>query len=421
MKSLLVFVLIMSLLLSSCAASAPQRSETEDPAAGAEPLGPVPGDGLGQLREEADDPAGEPAETGTDAKKRLAEMSLREKVGQLFLIRPDSLEPSLTPEQISDPTRFGVTEASEAMRSMLARYPAGGFVFFGKNLTDPSALRDYMLSLSSVSPLPPLFAVDEEGGLVSRVANCDRFGVDNIGFMAEIGASGDPGRAYDAGKYIGGYLASFGFHLNFAPVADLNTNPYNIVIGDRAFGSDPDIVSSLVAAFLKGQREQGVVGCLKHFPGHGDTSADTHEDYVSVWKSWEELQRAELIPFTENFSGADLVMVAHITLPHVTDDGLPASLSRELITDRLKHELGYTGLVTTDALDMGAIRKNYSSAEAAVLAIEAGVDILLMPYDYAEAFEGVLHAVQSGRISESRLDESVLKILELKQQYSLIP
>ena len=163
------------------------------------------------------------------------------------------------------------------------------------------------------------------------------------------------------------------------------------------------------------------MSCAKHFPGHGDTAGDTHDGYVSVTKTWDELKSCELIPFIAAMkAGTDMIMAAHITAVNVTDDGLPASLSKELITDRLRGELGYQGVVITDSLAMGAIENKYSSADAAVKAIAAGVDIVLIPMDYRAAFEGVRKAVEDGTISKERLDESVLRILNLKEQYGIL-
>ena len=421
MKRLLTFLMIFSLLLSSCGSNPEAVPDPNDTAPSDDTQPPLPDDSANPDSETETAGGNVEAENRrSPAEKHLAEMSLRDKIGQLFIIRPDSLEPSLRPEQVSDPDRYGMTGATDGMLSTLEEYPAGGIAFFGKNLSDSASLAFYLDALNSSSAVPLLYAVDEEGGVVSRIANSYLFDVENIGFMEDIGATEDPNNAYSAGRYIGGYLSSLGFNLDFAPVADINTNPNNIVIGSRAFGSDPALVSSMVGSFLNGLHEEGVIGCTKHFPGHGDTSSDTHDGFVSVYKTWEKLQEAELIPFTDNFETTDLLMIAHLTLPNITCDGLPASLSRELITDKLKNELGYNGLVITDALDMGAITKNYSSAEAAVLAIEAGADILLLPFDYQEAFDGLYSAVQSGRITESRLDESVLKILELKLQYGII-
>ncbi|MBR6236230.1 MAG: glycoside hydrolase family 3 protein, partial [Firmicutes bacterium] len=203
--------------------------------------------------------------------------------------------------------------------------------------------------------------------------------------------------------------------LDFAPVSDINTNPRNVIIGDRAFGSDPQLVADMVCAFIDGLHESKVLSSVKHFPGHGDTTADTHYGRVAVKKTWEQLKEAELIPFEASFGTTDFVMIAHINLPNATSDGRPASLSKELITDKLRGELGYSGLVTTDSLAMEAITDQYSQEESAVLAVEAGVDVLLMPLDYVKSFDAVVAAVESGRIPESRIDESVLRILRAKE------
>ena len=343
----------------------------------------------------------------------LQSMTLREKVGQLFVIRPDQLETSLTPEQIHSPGKYGVKSLSPLMRKTLKDYPAGGFVIFAKNIDSPVQLMRYTDSLIKASKYYPVMAIDEEGGRISRLANHKAFTVRKYPSVEAIGRSG---KVRETASYIASYLKRYGFNLDFAPVADINTNPENIVIGDRSFGSDPEYVSRLAGEFLDGLHEQGIAGCLKHFPGHGDTKGDTHEDYVSVSKTWDELLRAEIVPYVNNLKKADTVMTAHITMKNVTDDGLPASLSHEIVTGKLRNELGYDGVIITDAFNMGAIQKNYSSSEAAILAFEAGNDIILMPYDYREAFDGILQAVRSGRISEARLDESVMRILMLKRK-----
>ena len=354
------------------------------------------------------------------AEELLAQMTLREKVGQLFLIRPESLCEELTPEQVHATSDYGVTVWTQEMTDQLARYPAGGVVLFGKNLQDPGQLLALMEQIRQAGEVPMLVGVDEEGGTVARLANTPAFELPQFENMATIGAQGDPAAARQLGSTIGGYLKQYGFQLDFAPVADLWTNPQNTVIGERAFGSDPALVSEMAEAAIEGFHEQGILTCIKHFPGHGDTEGDSHDGYVILDKSWEELKSRELIPFVENFENTDLVMVAHILLPQVTDDGLPASLSAELITGHLREELGYGGLVVTDSLAMGAITQQYSSGESAVLAFKAGADLLLMPEDYTQAFESVLQAVESGEISEKRLDESVLRILRAKEKCGLI-
>lgn len=362
----------------------------------------------------------EPEPQADPVDELLAGMTLEEKVGQLFLIRPESLCVELTPQQVHDAADFGVTTWTEEMTERLAEYPAGGIVLFGKNLSNPDQLSAMMAQIEKAGEIPLMVGVDEEGGSVARLANSAGFDLPQFEQMAEIGARGDVEEARQLGGTIGAYLHQYGFALDFAPVADLWTNPQNSVIGSRSFGSDPDLVSEMVLAVIDGLHEEGVLSCIKHFPGHGDTQGDSHDGYVFLERSWEELLERELIPFVDNLDSTDLVMVAHILLPQITGDGLPASLSAELITGRLRGELGYDGLVVTDSLAMRAITDQYTSAQAAVLAFEAGADLLLMPQDYTAAFDGVLDAVRQGEVDESRLDESVLRILRAKQKCDLL-
>ena len=340
----------------------------------------------------------------------LAGMTLREKVGQLFVIRPEQLNLSDSNSRLNG----GQTRVTDAMRSAYARYPVGGFALFGDNIFSPAQLKEFMSDLRTLGPVTPILAVDEEGGSVARLANKSRFGLENVGSMSSIGKTGDPQKAYDAGAYIGGYLSDYGFTLDFAPVADVRSNPKNTVIGKRSFGSDPQLVSTMVSYYIDGLHSKGVKACIKHFPGHGDTTGDTHKGFVQLNKTGSELVATELVPFMGNLGKTDVVMVAHISLPKITGDGKPASLSRQIITDGLRNNMGFKGVVVTDSLQMGAITGKYKSGEAAVLALEAGVDILLMPSSLPAAYEGVMQAVESGRISEARIDESVLRILKLK-------
>ncbi|MBQ9207084.1 MAG: hypothetical protein IJ158_10275 [Treponema sp.] len=347
------------------------------------------------------------------AEEIFSAMSIEEKVAQLFVICPEQLDKAFTPEDAQLPYDARRVRLSVEMKKTLKDYPVGGFIFFGKNIENKAQLKKLTSDLSKACAISPILAVDEEGGRVARLAKTELLGIENLEPMEAIGEAGDVGEAWNAGAYIGGYLREYGFTMDFAPVADVNTNPQNIVIGSRSFGSEPVLVSQMDAAFLAGLHSQGIKGCLKHFPGHGDTKGDTHDDYVAVTKTWEEILDCELVPFRENFVRADSVMVAHVTFTDV-DSSYPASLSKSLITEKLRGELGYDGIVLTDALNMGAIEKNYGSAEAALLAFEAGNDILLMPYHFFDAYDGVLKAVNSGRISEERLNESVMRILHLK-------
>ena len=204
--------------------------------------------------------------------------------------------------------------------------------------------------------------------------------------------------------------------MDFAPVADVNTNPLNPVIGSRAFGDDPQQAARMVSRVIEGLHDSGVASCVKHFPGHGDTATDTHTGYAETLKTWEEIKNCEMIPFQAGIdAGTDMVMTAHIAAPNVTGTSEPSTISPIMLTEKLRGELGYDGLIITDALSMGAIREAYSSAEACVLCVQAGVDLLLMPYDYFEAFDGVARAVEEGRIPEERIDESVCRILRFKR------
>ena len=335
------------------------------------------------------------------AEEILSQMTTEEKIAQLFVICPEQLEPK------------SLKKASHKFSSLLQKYPVGGFIFFGRNLENPAQTRVFLSELRDKSLLPPILSIDEEGGRVARLARSENFFLPKFRNMDSVGRTKDPENARGAGQIIGSYLATFGFNLDFAPVVDVNTNPDNIVIGDRAFGSEPESVSDMAGAFLSGLHSTGVKGCIKHFPGHGDTKGDTHLDYVAVTKDWEELKKCELIPFVKNISSADCVMVAHVTCSKI-DSSFPASLSKILITEKLRGELGYQGLILTDSLRMKAISKNYGSDQACVLAFEAGNDILLMPANFYESYEAMLEAVRSGRISMARLDESLLRILHFK-------
>lgn len=346
-------------------------------------------------------------------------LTLEEKVGQLFLVRPDALDPALTSEQVHDADGPGVTELSDAMRRTLQEIPVGGVVVFGKNLVSPDQITEFLRQMQQASAVPLFTGVDEEGGTVARLANQPGFDLPRFESAAAVGASGDPADAEAMAFTIATYLKQFGFTLDFAPVADLNTNPENPVIGDRAFGSDPDTVAALVGAACDGFARAGVACTLKHFPGHGDTTQDTHDGPATTEKTLDELLSCELVPFARNLDKAPLVMAAHIAVPAVTGDDTPASLCGELLTGVLRQQLGYQGLIVTDSLAMGAITGRCSSGEAAVQAILAGADLLLMPENLREAYDAVLDAVRDGTIPEQRLDESVQRILQCKQRYCL--
>ena len=344
--------------------------------------------------------------------RKLVEMTLEQKVAQMFM-------PTL--EQL---TEGGiVTEADDTVRQAFEQYPVGGIICFGENVIDPQQITELTTKLNEYSleavEMPLFLGTDEEGGRVTRFANNPNFSVEAITDMAEIGAAGNKESAYHAGSVIGAYLRQYVFNVDFAPVVDVVTNPDNQVIGRRSFGSDAGLVSELSSEVVKGLQEQGVYACIKHFPGHGTTSADTHTGAVYTDRTLEELKEFELVPFAEQIkSGISFIMVSHISAPKVTGNEEPASVSKTMITDVLRKELGYEGIVITDAMNMGAITGQYKSGEAAVKAFAAGADIVLMPENFKEAYQGVLDAVAEGTLTEQRIDESVWRILEIKQKIS---
>lgn len=259
--------------------------------------------------------------------------------------------------------------------------------------------------------IPIFLASDEEGGLVARIEDSG-IGVPYVGPMGEVGASGDPAAAFEAGSTIGGYLHELGINLDFAPDADVLIDPYNQTIGNRSFGTDPFLCGQMVGRFIDGLHDQGVASCIKHFPGLGDTETDTHTGGAWSSRTIEDYRGAEFVSFQGGIeAGTDMVMVSHLSNTALTGSDLPASLNKVVMTDILRDELKFEGVIVTDSLQMGAVTERFDSAEAAVTALEAGADILLMPIDFQAARQGILDAVESGRISEKRIDQSLRRIL----------
>lgn len=344
----------------------------------------------------------------------MEKMSLKEKLCQMFILRPESL---ICP---GDALSLDVTEVEPEMAEFFRKYPVGGFCLFPKNIVSPDQLLRFTDSLHSLVP-EPLLCIDEEGGRVARIANTEGFGLKKFISMTDLASGNDPQTVYDASFHIGSYVKKYGFDIDFAPVADVNTNPENIVIGPRAFSDNPRTAATMVVSYLKGLDDAGVTGCLKHFPGHGDTKNDTHIGYAASAKSWDEMKDCEMVPFKAGMeAGAELIMVAHIAAPTVTGTDVPSTMSPVIVQEKLREELGYDGLIITDAVEMGAITRKYNSSQAAVGAVKAGVDIILMPADFLQAFDGLVRAVEEGEISEDRIDESVFRILSLKLKKGLI-
>lgn len=339
----------------------------------------------------------------------LNDMTLEEKVAQLFIVDID------TYINMTD-----VTDMSEALMNKINTHPVGGVIMFSKNIVDQTQIVKLNEEMQSISKIPLWISVDEEGGRVSRLGNNPQVGMTIIPSAQIIGNTLEPYRAYQIGKILGSELNALGFNMDFAPIGDINTNPNNPVIGDRSFSADPTLVADMVIQEVKGLQENDVAAVVKHFPGHGDTALDTHTGIVTVEHDITRLRNVELIPFQSAIQQGTLgIMVAHINLPNVTYDERPASLSPIIITGLLREEMEFKGLIITDALNMGAIKDQYTAKEASLEAFKAGVDILLMPEDFELAYEGVLLAIMNGDITQERLDASVRRILQAKLDLGL--
>ncbi len=357
---------------------------------------------------------GSPKEAGSEAadekndaqiKTLLQGMTLEEKLYQMFLV---------TPEQLTDYKI--VVAAGDASRAAYEKKPVGGLIYFAQNLQNPTQTKEMLANMQQfaidTAKVPLFLAVDEEGGRVARVAENAAFSVEQVGPMSEIKTAEE---ANKAGKTIGTYLADLGFNLDFAPDADVLTEPENTVIKDRSFGSDPRTVTEFAKAYSDGLHEAGILSCYKHFPGHGATKGDTHKSLAYTDKTLDQLKESELLPFQNaGKDGADFVIVAHISLPGVLSDDTPCSLSEKMITDILRKDCGYDGLIITDALNMGAITQTYGADQAAVMAVKAGADMVLMPQNFKTAYQALLEAAKDGSISEAQIDASVTRILKAK-------
>lgn len=357
-----------------------------------------------------------------DVEEQLKKMTLREKVGQLFYVRLESLDPSIEWTTYDDLAQLKILEVTENMKKINKQYPVGGIILYAWNIQDETQLAQIISQVRALNG-NPLLCIDEEGGRVSRIANNPNFNVKKYESMESIGNTGDPQNAYECGNTIGTYLKRYGFDIDFAPVADVNTNPENVIIGPRAFSSDPAVAAPMVTSYLQGLKDAGITGCIKHFPGHGDTKADTHFGYAQTLKTWDEMKTCEMVTFKAGIEwGCQLIMTAHIGAPKVTGSDIPSTMSPIILQDKLRGELGYQNIIITDGMEMGAITQQYTSAEAAVGSIQAGVDIVLGPRYFTEAFDAVIAAVKNGTISEDRINQSVRRILKLKKKgevYSL--
>ncbi len=354
-------------------------------------------------------------------KRLVSRMSLEEKVGQLFVMRvyghsatePDQVDIDLNLKEM------GVRTAAE----LVAKYHVGGIIYFtwAHNTRDPHQIARLSngiqrAGLAQDTPVPLLISTDQEHGIVARVGKPATL---VPGAMA-LGAGGSHADARKAAQIAGAELAAMGIVQNYAPVADVNVNPANPVIGVRSFGSDPQAVAGMVAAQVKGYQGAGIAATSKHFPGHGDTKDDSHYSLPTIRHTAEQWEELDAPPFRAAIAaGIDSIMTAHIVVPALDPAEDPATLSKPILTGVLRERLGYDGVVVTDSLAMAGVRQKYGDDRVPVLALLAGCDQLLNPPDLPTAWNAVLKAVRDGEISMERIEESILRILLLKDKLGL--
>lgn len=336
-------------------------------------------------------------------KHLIDNMSLEEQVSQLFMI-------SLGPKDSTD-----YNHPNERVMQFLSTHTPGGYILFGGHISTVDGTKELTDAITANTPFAPFIGIDEEGGRISRLREAGLPGYATQPTAQSIGQSGDTQLAYDTGASIGAALKSLGICLDFAPDADVLTNPDNTVIGDRSFGSESAIVSDMVSAFQSGLHSQGILTAPKHFPGHGGTSGDSHNGMVTIDADENHLRAIEYPPFVRAITeGAQFVLVGHIVAPAADSSALPATLSSYFLTDVLRNSLGFTGIIITDAMDMGAIAETYEPVRACIMALQAGVDMILMPSDYEEAIAGILQAIQDGTLTLARIHTSLERILMTK-------
>ena len=375
--------------------------------------------------------------------QKLLSMSLEDKAAQMmiasFRIWKEAPETEDGAQAQEETPGVNITELNDEIRDMLGRDHFGGILLFGENFVDAEqTLRltaDMQNANKSGGGLPLMFFVDQEGGNVSRIG----YGTIGVGNMA-LAATGDPENARKMASVHGEEIGLLGIRADFAPVVDVNNNPANPVIGIRSFSDDPETVSKFGCAYLNGLHDVGIAAALKHFPGHGNTDTDSHTGFPVIDSSYEELKACELIPFKAAIdAGADMVMTAHIQYPRIETETytsvstgeqgfLPATMSRRILTDILRGDMGFQGVIVSDALDMAAITDNFSVEDIVKYTINAGVDLLILPgvkdtklFALTQTYlDTIVSLVKAGKIDEARINDAVLRILRLKQKYGIL-
>ncbi len=335
------------------------------------------------------------------ATKSFERLTLKEKIGQLFMCGFDGLEPT------------------EGIEGLVKEYGLGGIIYFRRNLRDASQVDALSRKLQAASEIPLFIAIDQEGGMVVRLEE----GVTVMpGAMAQ-GAADDEALTREAARLSGAELRAIGINMNFAPCLDVNNNPLNPVIGVRSYGENPALAAKLGVAAIEGYKAGGVSAVAKHFPGHGDTSTDSHHELPVVPHGADRLNAVELVPFREAIErGVDAIMTAHVVFPAFEPDEVPATLSRKILTGLLRDQLAFEGVIVTDCLEMNAISETIGVARGAVEAIKAGADLVLVSHRLERqtaALEAVLEAVMTGEIPEARVEEAARRNWELKRSRGL--
>ena len=305
-------------------------------------------------------------------------------------------------------------EYDENLSNIIKEVKPGGFILMSDNITTYDRTLNFVKGMQNDSDIPMIISTDEEGGSVQRIKEIRDISVTDIPYMYYLGQTKDKNLAYKVGEIIANELRTIGVNLTYAPVMDIYSNPNNIVIGKRSFGSDPNTVYDMATSLKNGIEDNLVNTCIKHFPGHGDTETDSHFEIPIINKTLVELENSDLLPFIKSINDTNMIMVGHIALPKITNSSIPASLSKEIVTDLLKNKYNYKGLVITDALNMRSLTNNYSDKEIYTMAINAGVDLLLMPNGSKNAIKYIKEAIDDEEININIINESVRKILTYK-------